>query len=255
MRAEFRSQGSVLAWQLAVGLALLVAWEIAGQLTGSSWISRPSLVALKLSDWLTGELWPHLWVTLVEMFTGLAIGVSTGSLAGLWLGRSPIVATILRPMILAIYSVPLISLAPLLILWFGIDLAPKIVLVTLLVFFILFFNTYSGVQAVDAELIASTQLMGATSRELFAKIVVPACMAWIMSGIKTALPYALIGAILGEMLAARQGIGFLITRAAAQFDMTGLYAAFVVLMVVGISTARLFARIENRALRWRHASA
>ena len=255
MRAQSKGNRSVLGWQCAIGFALLVGWEAAGRLTGSSWISQPSLVALRLGDWLSGELWRHLWTTLLEMFAGLAIGVSAGSLAGLWLGRSPVIATILRPMILAVYSVPLISLAPLLILWFGIDMAPKIVLVTLLVFFILFFNTYSGVRAVDADLIASMQLMGAAPRELFLKIVLPACMAWILSGIRTALPYALIGAILGEMLAARQGMGFLLTRAASQFDMTSLYAAFVVLMAVGISMSQLFVRIESRALRWRHATA
>ena len=243
----------VLGWQIAVALALILAWEAAGRLTGSNWTSLPTLVLARLWTWLGGELWPHLGATLVEMATGLVIGVVAGSLAGLWLGRSPVLALVLRPLILAVYSVPLISLAPLLILWFGIDFTPKIVLITLLVCFILFFNTYSGVRSVDDDLIASMQLLGASEREMFQKVIVPASTAWILSGIKASLPYALIGAVLGEMLAARQGMGFLITSAASQFDMTGLYAAFLVLMAIGASVGQAFARIERRMLRWRNA--
>ena len=141
------------------------------------------------------------------MVTGLVVGATFGVLAGLLLGRSPIAAGILRPIVVAFYSVPLVALAPLFIMFFGLDMLPKIVLVTLVVFFLLFFNTFAGASSVDHDLIAQVELMGSTRRETFQKVVAPACMAWIIGGIKTALPYALVAATTGEMLAARRGLG------------------------------------------------
>ncbi len=114
----------------------------------------------------------------------------------------------LRPIIVAFYSVPLVALAPLFIMFFGLDMLPKIVLVTIVVFFLLFFNTFAGASPVDRRSDrAGRSLMGSTRREIFKKVVAPACMAWIIGGIKTALPYALVAATTGEMLAARRGIG------------------------------------------------
>jgi NitT/TauT family transport system permease protein len=253
--ARGRGEIPVLAWQLAVLISMLLAWEVAGRYTSSSWVSTPTAVLTSLVALAGGELWPHIGITLLEMGIGLLLGVLAGSLAGLWLGRSPALAAVLRPLILVAYSVPLIALAPLLILWFGIDLAPKVLLVSLLVFFILFFSTMAGVKEIDADLVATVRLMGAGEAEVFRKLILPASMAWIASGIKAALPYALIGSILGEMLASRSGIGHLLTRAASQFDMAGMYACFVVLMVIGTLMNLLFRHLERRALWWRNAGA
>jgi NitT/TauT family transport system permease protein len=128
---------------------------------------------------------------------------------------------------------------------------PKIVLVAVVSFFLLFFNTFAGVQAVDKDLIAIFQLMGGDRREQFQKLIAPACTTWILTGLKIALPYALIAATVGEMLMARRGLGFLLTRAAEQFDMTGVYTALVILMVIGILLAEAATRLERWLLRWR----
>jgi NitT/TauT family transport system permease protein len=245
---------SVLAWQIAVGVLFLGIWEAAGRTYGYEWTSLPSLLAARLVDWALGDLWLHVATTAAEMFIGLALGGTAGVAAGLALGRSPVWALILRPIIVAFYSVPLITMAPLLILWFGLDLEPKIVLVTVVVFFLVFFNTFTGVGAIDRELLASFQLLGGNRREEFQKVVAPASMAWIMSGVKIALPYALAAATTGELLAARHGLGSLLSRAAQQFDMTGVYAALLVLMVMGILTSEAATAIERRLLRWRHAA-
>jgi NitT/TauT family transport system permease protein len=146
-----------------------------------------------------------------------------------------------------------VALAPLLIMWFGLGLMPKIALVTLVSFLLLFFNTFAGARAVDKDWIALLQVMGATPRELFQKVAAPACMTWIMSGLKNALPYALIAATIGEIMLAREGLGFLITEAAGQFDMTGVYTALFVMMVLGAVINELAARVEGWLLRWRKA--
>jgi NitT/TauT family transport system permease protein len=138
-------------------------------------------------------------------------------------------------------------------MFFGLDMLPKIVLVAIVVFFLLFFNTFAGAQDVDDDLIAAVALMGSTTRERFQKVIAPACLAWIVGGIKVALPYALVAATTGEMLAAQRGLGFLLSDAAAQFDMTGLYAALFVLMLLGLAVAGTVTWLEQRLLRWRHA--
>jgi NitT/TauT family transport system permease protein len=243
----------IIMWQIAVGVALLIAWEAIGRLSGAEWTSRPSLIAVRLANWLEGSLYIHLATTLTEVVVGLIAGATLGALAGLLLGRAPIAGGILRPIIVAFYSIPLVALAPLFIMFFGLDMLPKIVLVTIVVFFLLFFNTFSGAGSVDHDLIAQVELMGSTPREVFQKIVAPACMVWIIGGIKIALPYALVAATTGEMLAARRGIGFLLSDAASQFDMTSLYAALFILMLLGLAVSETAAWCERHLLRWRHA--
>lgn len=247
-RAEERL---VLIGRIGLALALLLAWELGGRLGNPTWVSSPSLIAERLVRWAGEDLAANVTTTLAEMAMGLAIGVPTGVLAGILLGRAPLVSMLLRPIIVGFYSVPLITLAPLLILWFGLDMEPKVVLVSVVVFFLIFFNTFSGVQAVDKDLVATLMLMGASPREVFQKLILPASSAWILSGLKIALPYALIAATVGEMIAARRGLGFLVTRSASQIDMTGLYTALVVLMAIGVAVSTGGNAIEGRLLRWR----
>ena len=243
----------IIVWQIAVGVALLGGWEAIGRFYGNQWTSEPSLIAARLVQWAQGDLYIHFVTTLTEVVVGLVIGGAFGIFAGLVLGRSPLLSVILRPIIVAFYSVPLIALAPLFIMFFGLDMLPKIVLVTIVVFFLMFFNTFAGATSVDHDLIVQVELMGSNRREKFQKVVAPACMAWIIGGIKIALPYALVAATTGEMLAARRGLGFLLSDAASQFDMTSLYAALFILMMMGLAVSEAAAWAERRILRWRHA--
>jgi len=245
---------SVFLGRILLTIAILFGWEISGRIVDPTWISAPSLIVLRLVRWAAEDLAAHATTTITEMAMGLAIGLPAGVLAGIFLGRSPLLAALLRPIIVGFYSVPLVTLAPLLILWFGLDMQPKVVLVAVVTFFLIFFNTFSGVQAIDKDLISSFALMGASPREAFHKLILPASAAWILSGLKIALPYALIAATVGEMIAARRGIGFLITRSASQIDMTGLYAALFVLMLIGVTVGAGANRLESRILRWRPSS-
>jgi NitT/TauT family transport system permease protein len=256
MAAAAEPADSTLSWQILVGALLLGGWEAAGWAWGPAWISRPSLVADRIAGWgAGGDLYLHIGTTAVEMLVGLGLGTLFGTLAGLLLGRQPVLAVTLRPIIVAAYSVPLITLAPLLIMFFGLDMMPKIVLISIVVFFLLFFNTFTGAAAVDQDLISALELMGSTRREEFQKVIAPASMVWVISGVKIALPYALVAAVTGEMLAARRGLGFLLSQAAAQFNMTSLYSVLFILMVMGLAVAALADRLERWLLRWRHAAA
>jgi len=241
----------IILMQLVLGVALLAGWESYGRFVDGSLTSMPSDIAVRLAQWAGSGLWLHVATTLFEIVAGVAIGVPAGVAAGLLLGRARLLGALLRPIVTLLYSVPFIALTPLLIMWFGVGIAPKVILVAMSSFFLMFFATFSGARSVDSDLIATVDIMGATPRERFLKVIAPACGPWIVSGIKTVLPFALIGATIGEMLAAQAGVGSLLSNAANDFDIAGFYAALFILMILGILFRTLAQRLEDWLLRWR----
>jgi NitT/TauT family transport system permease protein len=250
-------------WSIRAGLLALViiAWEaLAGNpkvewaLVDKFWTSQPSDISRRLLEWIAqGTLWLHLVVTLEEMVVGLVIGSVLGIAIGFLLGRNVTLARVLDPFIMAIYSIPKLALAPLFILWFGVGLEPKIVLVSTACFFLLFLNTYSGVRDVDRELIDIIRLMGASQRDLVFKVVLPSSSPWILTGLKAAVPYSLIGAVVGEIMASNRGLGYLLIHAQGQYDTAGVFAAIIILMVMGLLLNEVVNRSETYLLRWKAA--
>jgi NitT/TauT family transport system permease protein len=250
-------------WAIRFGLlaVVLVAWELmAGNpklefvLVDKFWTSQPSDISQRLGEWIgRGTLWLHLLVTVEEMAIGLVIGSVLGITFGFLLGRNLTLARVLDPFIMAIYSIPKLALAPLFILWFGVGLEPKIVLVSTACFFLLFLNTYSGVRDVDHELIDIIRLMGASQRDLLFKVVLPSSSPWILTGLKAAVPYSLIGAVVGEIMASNRGLGYLLIHAQGQYDTAGVFAAIIVLMLMGLLLNEVVNRSETYLLRWKSA--
>ena len=245
--------GRLLWWRLGIGCVVLLFWELAGLLTGSRWISLPSLVVVRLSEWAVGDLYLHIWATISEMSIGLLAGATFGVVSGMVLGRSPATKTILQPLLMIFYSVPLIAVAPLLIVYLGIDMAPKVALVAFVTSFVMLSTTMSGVEEMDNDLVEAVQLMGARKREVFMSVVLPSTLVWVIAGLRVALPNALVSAAVGEMLAARQGLGFLLIDAANQFDMVSLYAALSLMLIMGLLVSMLTDKLESLFLRWRSA--
>ena len=239
-------------WELMAGRGLrLAGWEFK---VDPFFISRPSLILERLLDWVvTGVLWFHLWITLQEMITGFILGATSGIVVGFLLGKNEFLAKVLDPYIIAIYSLPKIALAPLVILWFGIDLTPKIVLAAIVVFFLVFYNAYTGVREVERELVDALRLMGASSLQILMKVELPSALTLIFLGLKMSVPYALIGAIVGEMMAANKGIGAMLQNSAGQFDTAGVFAALLVLMIVSTILNEILQRSEGLVLRWKEA--
>jgi sulfonate transport system permease protein len=250
-------------WAIRIGLLVIViaAWELmAGNpktefaLVDKFWTSQPSDIAARLAEWISrGTLWLHLLITLEEMVVGLVIGSVLGVVVGFLLGRNLTLARVLDPFIMAIYSIPKLALAPLFILWFGVGLEPKIVLVATACFFLLFLNTYSGVRDVDRELVDIIRLMGASQRDLLLKVVLPSASPWILTGMKAAVPYSLIGAVVGEIMASNRGLGYLLIHAQGQYDTAGVFAAIIVLMMMGLLLNEVVNRSETYLLRWKSA--
>ncbi|MBI2527360.1 MAG: ABC transporter permease [Candidatus Rokubacteria bacterium] len=241
------------AARLVLATVILGLWEaIGGRWVDLFWMSKPSLIIKDLIVQVrTGEIVVHLAATLEEMAIGLVVGGGVGVFLGLVLGRRRVLADVLNPFIIALYSLPKVALAPLFILWFGIDLLSKVILVAVIVAFLVFFNTYSGVREVNPNLLNVLRVMGATNQEIFRQVILPSAGSWILTGFRIAVPYALIGAVVGELMASSKGIGYRLTYAAQMFDTTRVFTALLVLMLVAAVLNEVVTRIEAWALRWK----
>jgi len=243
----------IIIGRILVGFTLLGIWElVAGTLVDPFWISEPSEISVRLATWVsTGYLFFHMGVTLWEMTVGLVLGSIVGIAVGFALGRMHGIAELLTPFIAAFFSMPRIALAPLFILWFGIGLWSKVALVFLLVFFLVFHNTFSGVRDVSPELINKVRLMGATRSQLMYKVILPSAGTWIFAGLKLAVPFSLIAAVVAEIVASNRGLGYVVEHSSGMFDTAGIFAALFVLMMIGLTLNMILARIEARLLRWK----
>lgn len=240
-----------------LAVVLVLAWEAAGTwLVDPFFISRPTLVFGVLAEWIaTGRLLHHTWITVQEMLLGLALGSAAGIVVGLALGLRPGLARLLDPFVMGIYSLPKVALGPLFILWFGIGITMKIMLSAVIVFFLVFFNTLAGVRSVDRSLVSVVRMMGASRAQVVRKVVIPSALVWIFLGLRVSVPYALIGAVVGEIIASNRGLGFLLSNAAGYLDTPGLFAALIALMVLAILVNAGVNLLERRFLTWRPADA
>lgn len=247
------AQSWFFAGQCLLLAAALALWQLASdRLVDSFFISSPAAVAVKLFGWARdGTLWDAFAYTFQATAGGFAIGAVVGFAVGFLLGRSRLLARLLDPFITAIYCMPKIALAPLLIMWFGIGLSSKVAMAALIVFFLVFLNTFAGVRDVQAVHLQSVRIMGASGWQELRYVVLPSAAAWVLTGLKVSVPYALIGAVVGEMISSNRGIGFLIGQASGLFDTAGVFAGLMVLAFTGMALNALLKRVERRALRWK----
>ena len=162
--AERRRRAIVFTGRIVVSVGFILAWQLAGPHLDKLIFSSPLEILQRLGEWtLDGTLWRNLLVTAEEILIGYAVGAAAGVALGLLMGSYPVLASIFDPILMAIYGVPKIAFGPLFIVWFGINLTPKVVIVALMVFFFVFLSTYEGARNVDRDLIRVVKLMGATS--------------------------------------------------------------------------------------------
>ena len=245
----------VLALRIILGVSFLVGWQLAsGTLIKEFWISSPSGVyAALLKLWQSGNLGSYVWATVAEAITGFVFGAAAGMLLGIIFGASNLIARVLDPYLIGFYSIPRLALIPLFVLWFGIGFQTKVIFTALLVFFPVFMNTLSGARDVNRDLIDVIRVMGATRLDTVRKILVPSALVWLFAGLRISAPYALIGAVVGEMFTSNAGLGYLISLSASQFDTASLFATLLVITVLGLILTGLVGQLERRMLRWQTA--
>ncbi len=250
------SGSAMVVLQIALAFAILLAWQgAAGRIVPVFLISNPIEIAHKLGSWIAdGSIFVHLWVTLYETVLGFLLGSAVGIVFGIALGLSRFLSRLLNPFLLVFNALPKPALAPLFVLWFGLGASSKIVLAAAIVFFIVFFNTYTGVRETDPDLIDTVRLLGGNRRQLLFRAIIPSSATWIFAGLQIAVPYALIGAIIAELIAAKAGLGYLIQVAGAQFDTPGVFAALVVIGLLALALNLLVSALQQRVERWKVTS-
>ena len=247
-RAAFRLNGS----RLLLIVVIIVLWQVISDVGHLSlYMSSPTAVLSKLISWYnSGVLGTAVGVTLEEAVIGYVIGSIAGAVVGFVLGRIEFVGKLLDPIVLALYAVPKIALAPLFVLWLGIGIVTKISVAALLVFFLVFYNTYAGTKQIDERLCDQARLMGAGRWDVMSKLVMPQAAAWCFVGLRIALPYSLTGAVVGEFISSTEGIGYQINNATATFDTAGVFAGLVLLTVIALILNSVLDVVEKRMSRW-----
>lgn len=218
---------------LLIGL-FLVAWHVAsGRLVARVWLSTPGDVAGELRYWFTsGYIYPHLLATLKELVVGLVLGGAAAIVLGIIVGSSRWVSQLMSPIFAAAYSVPHVAILPLFVLWFGLGLMPRVLLVAISVFFPIYTNVVVGIATVDAALTGAVSIMGASFVQRVRLVVLPSLVAFITAGLAMAVPLGLLAALLAEMLQGTEGLGWIVISATNRIDFKGAYAAGVVVCVI-----------------------
>jgi NitT/TauT family transport system permease protein len=238
--------------RIAVGIALIVVWQLGTNAMGREWL--PSPVDTLARIWqlaVSGQLARDTLVTFSEAAAGLILGGAAGAILPFILRLSPRLMTALDPLISAAFGMPKLALAPLFILWFGIGLTTKVVFVASIVFFLLFYNGLAGILSVDPRLVAMLRVAGASEWDITREIVWNTTKPFLFSGLKIALPRALSGAVVGEFIAADAGLGWYIQNARSLNDTTGVLAGAVIVTVLVMAVNAVLQRVQARSLAWR----
>ena len=245
--------GFMVVCQVVFGAILLLMWQGAsGRLVDNFFISNPVEVGTRLFGWIAdGSLFLHIWATVYATVMGFVVGSIGGVVLGIWLGVSPFTSRLLNPYLSALNALPKVALAPLFVLWFGLGIESKIALAAVLVLFLVFLNTYAGVREVDQDLIDGARLMKATRTQVITKVIIPSAMSWMFAGLRISVPYALIGAVLGEMIAANRGLGYLVQFSGSQFDSAGVFAVLFVIALLAVALNFLVDIVQHRMQQWR----
>jgi NitT/TauT family transport system permease protein len=233
---------------LAIALGL---WEFAAAHVDPVLFTSPSKVAVAAYQMIrSGELWTYLWPSLVVLAIGFALAVVFGIGIGLLLARFAVLDVALTVYITFLYSIPSVALVPLIVLWAGFDMTAKVIILFLFAFFPMVINTYQGVKAVDPKLLEVGRAFRCSERQLWANIVIPAALPFIVTGLRLALGRALIGMVLADLYTAISGIGYLIVRTASTYQVDKMFVPIVTLGLIGVTLTALLRAAEKRVAPW-----
>jgi NitT/TauT family transport system permease protein len=260
-RRHRRSVTAVWIGRIALAIIVVGGWQ---WFTTAGWVDpfffgQPSeiwnsLVKLFSQGTAFGTIWENLLVTAKEAFGGFLLGTLTGVVLGILLGSNRYLSSVVGPYIRIVNSIPRIILGSIFIVAFGLGTFPKILLAAVLVFFIVFFNAFQGVREVDQNLIANVRVLGASPVQVARHVTIPSAMTWIIASLHTAFGFAIVGALVAEVLGAQKGIGLIISEAQGTFDPNTVFACMVIIAIVTLGAEFFISLLEHRLLKWRPPS-
>ena len=214
--------------------------------------SNPVDVFSQIVAWfVSGMIWKHLGITLLESVLAFVIGSAGGVMVGFWFARQPRVAAVFDPYVKMMNALPRVVLAPIFTLWLGLGIWSKVALGVTLVFFIVFFNVYQGVKETSRALVDNARMLGMDERQQLRHVYWPSALSWMFSSLHTAVGFAVVGAVVGEYLGSAAGLGYLIQQAEGTFDVAGVFAGMIVLSAFVILIDFAVTLVERRLLAWK----
>jgi NitT/TauT family transport system permease protein len=257
-RAVLKRKLSVWGARIALALIVIGGWQAftTWGIVDPFFFGQPSGIWSRLIDLFQngtefGSFYANIWVTIEEALLGFAVGAVSGVILGVLLGQSRFLADVLGPYIKIVNAIPRIVLGAIFVVAFGIGATPKILLAAVLVFFVVFFNAFQGVREVDRNILANAKVLGASQLQIVRHVVVPSALTWIIASLHTAFGFAIVGALVGEVLGAQQGLGLVIKTAQNNFDPNGVFATMLVIAALVLVAESLISRLERRLLSWR----
>jgi NitT/TauT family transport system permease protein len=263
-----RRRGRVWLGRAAFVLVVLGGWQLLSGITPNGWdhpfidpffYSRPSEIVHRTIELFRdgtsyGSYWFDILTTMKEAVYGFVIGTLLGVVLGVLLGQSAYLADVLGPYIKMVNAIPRIVLGSIFTVALGVGVAPKVALAAVLVFFIVFFNAFQGVREVDGNILANAKVLGASRLQIVRHVTLPSAFTWIAASLHSAFGFAIVGAIVGEVLGAQRGLGLIIRTSQNRFDPAGVWACMFVIMVLVLGAELLIGLVEKRLLSWRPPS-
>ena len=244
--------------QVAVLILVFGGWQLFTSLkiVDPFFFGQPSGIVRTAWQWVQhgtnqGSIWLQIYTTMEEAVFGFLIGVAAGIVVGVLLGQFRFLSDVLSPYIKAVNALPRIVLGALFVIVLGLGISSKIVLAGFLVFFVVFFNAYQGVREVDGNLVNNARILGASRMQVIRNVVLPSAMTWIIASLHVAFGFAVIGAIVGEVLGAQHGLGVLITDSQNNFNTDGIFAGMIIIGLIALIAEWLISLLERRLLAWR----
>lgn len=236
-------------------VVLVVLWEAASRagLLNPFYAPAPSKVGEVLAIlFAEGAIWGHLEATFAAALAGLGLGLALGIALGFAAALVPVLAELLEPIMMLLNAIPRVILAPLFVIWLGIDLGSKIALSLVLVAVLIFFAVYSGIKDVDQRLVERVRTLGGGRWVLLREVYVPSVTAWVMGSLKVAVGFAFTGAVVGEFVASSRGLGYLLQFAQSTYNAALSIALILLIMAFVLVLFAASERLERRLLRWRY---
>ncbi len=251
---RLRRTALVVATQIAILAAFLAFWEyMTSQSRAAAFMfGSPSAIAgFLLQMARDGSLWRDTYVTGLETLLGFFVGNLFGTVFGLSLWYSQFVSRVVEPFVIAVGSIPIIALAPIIIIWFGTGLISKVAMSTLSVVIVALVTSYKGAVGVDPDQINLMRTLGASKFQIFRKLVVPASLTDIFAGLKLTVGFALIGAIVGEFMSSSEGLGHAIFKAGSLYVIPKVFAALVATIALALILTFIVGKVERLLMPWR----
>ncbi|MCW2856900.1 MAG: binding-protein-dependent transport system inner rane component [Marmoricola sp.] len=263
LASKLRWQGRFKVWggQLLLAVVIIGGWQ---WFTAEHWVDpftygQPTGIVHRLYTLFRdgtafGSYPEQILVTLQEAVYGFLIGAAAGILMGVSLGTNRYLSSVISPYIKVVNAIPRIVLGSIFVVAFGFGITGKMLLAAVLVFFVVFFNAFQGVREVDPNVIANARVLGAKPLHIIRHVTLPSAMTWIIASLHTAFGFAIVGALVAEILGSEKGLGLVITTAQGTFDADGVFAVMLTVAVITLVAEFILTRLERRLLAWRPQS-